>query len=121
MKLLSCKPTQRNTRIYPVCVPEKPRKLTKIQRKQHAAAIKIQSVSRGKHARKECPICLEILASKKAIKLVCNHTFHMECIETWVKTHWMSSCPVCRSDLNTTQPKKVYVSPITFYQYYDLT
>lgn len=123
MKLFSCKPTRRKStsKIYPVWVPEKPRKLSKYEKKRHAAATKIQAVARGKLARKECPICLQVLSSKKAITTLCNHKFHRECIEKWVETKRKCSCPVCRGDLNTKpQPERVYVSPITFYQYADL-
>lgn len=43
----------------------------------------------------ECVICLDTLAETAKIKkLPCNHLFHVECIEEWIKKD--GRCPVCR-------------------------
>lgn len=46
-----------------------------------------------------CVICLEDYQKKTIIrKLICNHTFHITCIETWLSN--TTTCPICRFDLN---------------------
>jgi len=43
-----------------------------------------------------CPICLADFKEKTRIKLLpCNHGFHPECIEPWIRQH-NDSCPMCR-------------------------
>jgi len=43
-----------------------------------------------------CPICLAEFEEKTRIKLLpCDHGFHQECIEPWIKQH-SDSCPLCR-------------------------
>jgi len=43
-----------------------------------------------------CPICLADFEEKTRIKLLpCDHGFHQECIEPWIKQH-SDSCPLCR-------------------------
>lgn len=48
----------------------------------------------------ECSICLSDLeAGKTALRLPCNHCFHVDCIEDWLKKS--NECPVCRFELPT--------------------
>jgi len=43
-----------------------------------------------------CPICLDDFKEKTKIMLLpCDHGFHPECIEPWVRQH-NDSCPMCR-------------------------
>jgi len=43
-----------------------------------------------------CPICLADFKEKTRIKLLpCDHGFHPECIEPWIRQH-KDSCPMCR-------------------------
>ncbi|CAE5958687.1 unnamed protein product [Arabidopsis arenosa] len=44
-----------------------------------------------------CPICLSEYASKETVRCIpeCDHCFHVECIDEWLKIH--GSCPVCRN------------------------
>lgn len=45
-----------------------------------------------------CPICLEdMLEGQCACNLKCDHLFHYECLDTWVKKK--CQCPVCRIKL----------------------
>ena len=49
----------------------------------------------------ECPICLDPIIDNKYITFqVCNHTFHLDCINDWTKkTHpnliLSYNCPTC--------------------------
>jgi hypothetical protein len=43
----------------------------------------------------ECAICLGTVESRNFKTLTCNHCFHKECIDIWLKDH--STCPYCRS------------------------
>ena len=49
-----------------------------------------------------CTICLEKLKSKMVI-LNCGHSFHVECINTWIKSQYnkgkVSMCPLCRQTI----------------------
>ncbi|CAA0405707.1 unnamed protein product [Arabidopsis thaliana] len=44
-----------------------------------------------------CPICLSEYTSEETVKSLpeCEHCFHIECINPWLKLH--NSCPVCRN------------------------
>jgi len=43
-----------------------------------------------------CPICLADFKEKTRIKVLpCDHGFHPECIEPWIRQH-NDSCPMCR-------------------------
>lgn len=45
-----------------------------------------------------CPICLDqFQPSTDIVVLPCNHGFHKNCIEPWLKMH--SECPLCRHKL----------------------
>lgn len=41
-----------------------------------------------------CPICLELLSSRKHIVTNCGHYFHESCLN-----NWNGDCPVCRQNL----------------------
>jgi hypothetical protein len=45
----------------------------------------------------QCCICL-IEQSSTFVKTKCNHIFHKECIDEWLKTN--TTCPMCRRVLN---------------------
>ena len=43
----------------------------------------------------QCNICFEDIQKNTSIyKLSCNHSYHINCIETWFKQNL--SCPICR-------------------------
>ena len=44
-----------------------------------------------------CSICLYEKKDSIFRKLVCNHQFHIECIEEWLSKN--ISCPICRYEL----------------------
>ncbi|KAK6932989.1 Zinc finger, RING-type [Dillenia turbinata] len=47
----------------------------------------------------ECCICLGLFEDGDKIKVLprCQHSFHSECVDTWLRTR--SSCPLCRASL----------------------
>ncbi|KRX71692.1 TRAF-interacting protein [Trichinella nativa] len=42
-----------------------------------------------------CSICLQHLDPKQSSALYCGHTFHLQCVQAWLRTSKV--CPVCRS------------------------
>ncbi|XVE91446.1 hypothetical protein REPUB_Repub01dG0010600 [Reevesia pubescens] len=50
--------------------------------------------------KEDCMICLDQLTVKSdAFQMPCSHTFHDNCIETWLKqSHY---CPICRFEMPT--------------------
>jgi len=55
-----------------------------------------------KNYNNNCTICLGDLKSKKVI-LNCGHSYHIECINTWIKSQYnkdiVSECPLCRQTI----------------------
>ena len=46
-----------------------------------------------------CVICLDnFKTDEKIIKLPCNHIYHPECIQDWLKNN--ITCPLCRNELS---------------------
>ncbi|CAD5328275.1 unnamed protein product [Arabidopsis thaliana] len=55
----------------------------------------------------DCSICLGEFNEDESLRLLpkCNHTFHVVCIDRWLKSH--SNCPLCRAKIivpTTQQP-----------------
>ncbi|CAD6259216.1 unnamed protein product [Miscanthus lutarioriparius] len=44
----------------------------------------------------ECAVCLGAFYAAELLRVLpaCRHTFHAECVDTWLRAH--STCPVCR-------------------------
>lgn len=57
----------------------------------------------------QCSICLSCLIEGEKVKVLptCNHSFHPECIDEWLKTH--SSCPLCRASLGGSKADPVAI------------
>jgi hypothetical protein len=54
-----------------------------------------------------CSICLEEYASDDDTRsLSCNHKFHHECVEEWLKKH-DNKCPMCRKQTKKRNVQKV--------------
>lgn len=48
-----------------------------------------------------CAICLvQFKTGDENITLICNHTFHANCIKSWIRIS--PSCPLCRESINFT-------------------
>lgn len=52
----------------------------------------------------ECSVCLSEFQEDEDLRLLpkCNHSFHMICIDTWLKSH--SNCPLCRANIVSKNP-----------------
>ncbi|KAK7387502.1 hypothetical protein VNO78_28355 [Psophocarpus tetragonolobus] len=49
----------------------------------------------------ECRVCLsEFQEGEKLRKLICQHTFHRDCLDKWLQLqqHW-ATCPLCRKQV----------------------
>ena len=47
--------------------------------------------------RDDCPICMDILASREISRLRCGHSFHKTCVDEWLAEH--RTCPMCRANV----------------------
>ena len=54
----------------------------------------------------ECCICTETIVNQYVPKYVCNHFFHKECIDEWLKIN--EHCPICRRDLSVIYLSNLY-------------
>tara|TARA_Y100000389_G_scaffold158606_1_gene160082 strand:- start:47 stop:430 length:384 start_codon:yes stop_codon:yes gene_type:complete len=63
----------------------------------------------------ECAICLEPIINREKKTLNCNHSFHKNCVDLWLKEH--NTCPYCRELIKFIKVKikrkyyKVYINP----------
>uniref|UniRef100_A0A1J3IXR0 RING-type E3 ubiquitin transferase n=3 Tax=Noccaea caerulescens TaxID=107243 RepID=A0A1J3IXR0_NOCCA len=72
--------------------------------KKHQNGIKINGT--------DCSICLGEFNEDESLRLLpkCNHTFHVVCIDRWLKSH--SNCPLCRAKIiipTTQEPDQPFV------------
>ncbi|CAA7027183.1 unnamed protein product [Microthlaspi erraticum] len=53
----------------------------------------------------ECSVCLNEFEEDESLRVLpnCNHSFHINCIDTWLLSH--KNCPLCRSPILLTQPR----------------
>ncbi|KAK3182994.1 hypothetical protein Dsin_030280 [Dipteronia sinensis] len=47
----------------------------------------------------DCSVCLSEFEEDESLRLLpkCSHAFHVQCIDTWLKSH--SNCPLCRANI----------------------
>lgn len=50
-----------------------------------------------------CPICLETCMEGGHLRTDCGHTFHVDCLSTWLQMK--GECPTCRADMRTPEMK----------------
>ncbi|KAF9588687.1 hypothetical protein IFM89_014563 [Coptis chinensis] len=61
----------------------------------------------------ECAVCLSNLEDEEMARLLpnCKHTFHSQCIDTWLRVH--STCPICRTEAEPrTQPESIELAVV---------
>lgn len=70
--------------------------------------------SQGKKCKKEllqqdCPVCLEnlFISTKSSIILNCNHTMHVDCYESYIKSGSLN-CPLCRKSIIMKEFEQMY-------------
>jgi E3 ubiquitin-protein ligase ATL10/75/76/77/78 len=58
-----------------------------------SSKLNVEELDVGSH---DCVVCLSEYQKGEKLRLLplCNHGFHLDCIETWLSLH--TSCPVCR-------------------------
>ncbi|EYU31056.1 hypothetical protein MIMGU_mgv1a021406mg, partial [Erythranthe guttata] len=45
----------------------------------------------------ECRVCLSVYEEGNEVrKLKCKHTFHKDCLDTWLQQHHSATCSLCR-------------------------
>lgn len=50
------------------------------------------------HAVKQCSICTESIEAETEKRLSCNHEFHRECVDEWLRKSTANpTCPLCRA------------------------
>ena len=47
----------------------------------------------------DCSVCLSEFEEDESLRLLpkCSHAFHVQCIDTWLKSH--TNCPLCRANI----------------------
>lgn len=47
----------------------------------------------------DCSVCLNEFQEHESLRLLpkCNHAFHIDCIDTWLRSH--TNCPLCRAGI----------------------
>ncbi|KAI0500791.1 hypothetical protein KFK09_019008 [Dendrobium nobile] len=47
----------------------------------------------------DCSVCLGEFKEEESLRLLpkCSHAFHLQCIDTWLKSH--ANCPLCRANI----------------------
>lgn len=50
----------------------------------------------------ECSICLEKITKNTLLKTECNHSFHSDCFQNWLKES--NTCPMCRAPQFAPEP-----------------
>ncbi|GAB4857844.1 hypothetical protein Ancab_015750 [Ancistrocladus abbreviatus] len=55
----------------------------------------------------DCSVCLGEFQDDETLRLLpkCSHAFHVNCIDTWLKSH--SSCPLCRANIVLMHPQPI--------------
>ncbi|KAM7470614.1 hypothetical protein LguiA_008797 [Lonicera macranthoides] len=74
------------------------------------STVKYMKQEHGKENGGECPVCLSAFVDGEEVRQlnVCNHSFHVACIDTWLCSH--SSCPVCRASIAVKRPRRPAVN-----------
>lgn len=58
----------------------------------------MNTIIRPPDYRPSCPICLCPVPEYMATKTSCNHVFHNDCLDQWIK-YDKHTCPMCRKNI----------------------
>jgi len=65
----------------------------------HTVTEKHACIGVGAGGHHSCPICLQLFTIGEEFRsLECSHSFHKECVDTWLTQH-RGDCPVCRTSV----------------------
>jgi len=71
---------------------------------------KLEKAMAGDDGHAECSICMDrVELGTEVTVLPCNHWFHFECIESWLKEH--DTCPHCRNPITPPDQRNQPQSP----------
>lgn len=54
----------------------------------------------------KCNICFDTSSEENALKLLCNHSFHEQCLYDHIKQNY-SLCPMCRTEIQNEEMKNL--------------
>ena len=74
---------------------------------------KISEEIKKKYIDEKCSICLDELNGDISITK-CHHIFHYKCICSYIDNTGKKDCPICRSNLQTGEKKKIEVNRNSF-------
>lgn len=80
-----------------------------VEPSQQNRTLNLQSFVNSRNRDDECIICKTNFQPNDSLCTnTCMHTFHHNCLSTWVK--YNPSCPICRSNIPVTSPQFSYPS-----------
>ena len=56
----------------------------------------------------QCSICMEMIDRTEKKTLNCNHDFHTECVNRWLRSN--DTCPLCRAPQRVREPERQTIS-----------
>ena len=62
-----------------------------------------------KYKNEKCSICLDEFSGDISISK-CHHIFHYKCISNYIDNTGKKDCPICRSNLQTGEKKRIEVN-----------
>ena len=65
--------------------------------------IERQNTQINEEENEKCSICWEPIGNLSRKTLICNHSFHSNCVNRWLESN--SSCPLCRREVTTTRTR----------------